>query len=489
MTWMRRFLVLGATLLPAPALAHGFGRLYNLPVPFWLYAWGAAAALLVSFLVVGYFVTVRRAAAPAAGGELTGAPWVERLRRWRILPALQLIGVALLVLCIVTGLFGSRDPYRNFSMTFFWIVFLLAFAYLTALVGNLYAAISPWRVIVAALGRRWRSFARGRVPYPAWLGDWPALGFYMALIAYELFGRSTPFSLGSALLGYTVLNLAGAWLVGAAAWFEHCEFFGLFLRLLAKMAPLDYRPAAAPGGRGSLRWRLPFAGLLEDRPESLSRVAFLLFMLSSTAFDGLRATQSWVFLFWKSALLEDWLGRPPFMAYNLLRPWYAGFEVAGLIASPFVYLGIYLSFVGLARAVARSARPLRELALDFAYTLLPIALVYNVTHYFTLLLGQGLKIFSLASDPFGWGWNLFGTATSFRATILPEMGAVWHTQVGLILLGHIVSVVLAHVVALRVFPTQRQAVLSQVPMLGLMVVFTVAGLWILAQPLTAVRSM
>jgi hypothetical protein len=73
---------------------------------------------------------------------------------------------------------------------------------------------------------------------------------------------------------------------------------------------------------------------------------------------------------------------------------------------------------------------LRELALDFGYTLLPIALVYNMTHYATLILTDGMKIVSLLSDPFGWNWNLFGTAHLLRAPILPGMGLVWHTQSG-----------------------------------------------------------
>ncbi len=117
--------------------------------------------------------------------------------------------------------------------------------------------------------------------------------------------------------------------------------------------------------------------------------------------------------------------------------------------------------------------------------MLPIALVYHVTHYSTLILTQGVKIVSLVSDPFGWGWNLFGTAFTFRAPILPDLGIVWHTQVALILLGHVASVWLAHLVALRVFADRRAAALSQLPMLALMVLFTIAGLWILAQPLTA----
>ena len=116
---------------------------------------------------------------------------------------------------------------------------------------------------------------------------------------------------------------------------------------------------------------------------------------------------------------------------------------------------------------------------------MPIALVYSATHYSTLILTQGLKLVSLFSDPFGWDWNLFGTLRLWRAPILPEMGTVWHTQVGLILLGHILGVYASHVVALRIFPTRSKALLSQLPLLLLMVGFTVAGLWILAQPLTA----
>ena len=96
---------------------------------------------------------------------------------------------------------------------------------------------------------------------------------------------------------------------------------------------------------------------------------------------------------------------------------------------------------------------------------------------------------SLLSDPFGWGWNLFGSAQLLRAPILPAMGTVWHTQVSLILLGHVLSVGVAHRIALRLWPDRRQAMLSQLPMLLLMVAFTVAGLWILAQPLTSERML
>ena len=474
--------------VPFAAEAHGFGRLYNLPVPFWLYAWGAAAALLVSFLVAGFFATAAPAGTAAPGRDLAGARWVGVLRRARVVAILRALALFALLLAIATGFLGSRDPYRNFSMTAFWVVFVLAFAYVTALIGDLYAAINPWRTLADALARLWRGYARGRVAYPRALGDWPALAFYLAFIWFELFGQGKPFALAVALLAYTLANLFGVWLVGAAAWFRHCEFFAVFLRLVALMAPIEYRPARGDN-EPLLRWRWPLAGVLQERPERLSTVVFALFMLSSTAFDGLKATQSWVMLFWSdpTGLLTAWLGARPIQAYATALSWWNAWETSWLLVSPFVYFGAYALFIALARLLARSQRPLRELLLDFGYTLLPIALVYHVTHYFTLILTQGVKIVSLVSDPFGWGWNLFGTAFVFRAPILPDLGLVWHTQVALILLGHIASVWLAHLVALRVFASRRAAALSQVPMLALMVLFTVFGLWILAQPLTTMR--
>jgi hypothetical protein len=447
-----RILAAAAALAPASAAAHGFGALYNLPVPFWLYAWGAGCALVLSFLVVGFFASAA-VAPPLSRRDEDELPAPR--------PILSTIAVFLLLLTIATGFFGNRDPYRNFSMTFFWIVFVLGVPYLTALIGNFWPLLNPWRALT-----KWsQAWSRGRIAYPAWLGDWPALALYLAFIWFELFGLGRPVPLAKMLTAYTALNLVGVWLVGAKAWFCHCELFSVFLQLIARI------------GRG----------LSRTRPESMSTVAFVLAMLSTTAFDGLRATQWWVGLFWQdptgivTALAES----KPILVFPKLRSWYIAWETFWLLASPFVYLAVYVAFIALVKLVTRTPRTVRELALDFAYTLLPIVLVYNATHYSTLILTQGLKIVSLASDPFGWGWNLFGTATMLRRPILPPMGVVWHSQVALILIGHIASVYCAHRVALRLFPTRGKALASQLPMLVLMVMFTVAGLWILAQPLTA----
>ncbi|MES2489702.1 MAG: hypothetical protein V4607_07910 [Pseudomonadota bacterium] len=465
---------------PGLVFAHSFGRLYNLPVPFWMYAYGAAAALAVSFLLIGYFVSVGSAVSITPSRDLRNASWVVALRRFRLMSVLKIGSLLGLLMCLLTGFFGSQNPYYNFSMTFFWIVFVLGFTYLTACVGDLYASINPWKVMADALNRVVSGFTHGRFAYPAALSHWPALLLYMAFIYIELFAHTKPFSLATILSAYTALNLLGVWLVGSAAWFRYCEFFSVFLGLIARMAPLDYAP-------GKLRLRPPFMGLLETRAENYALLLFVLFALSSTAFDGLRETLPWVNIFWadKFNILTPILGKPPVYFYAMLRPIYAIYETVCLLLSPFLYLAVYLLFIAMTKWITRSSLTVRELALRFTFSLLPIALVYNITHYYTLIYTQGVKIVSIASDPFGLGWNIFGTAYFFRAPLLPDMGSIWHTQVGLIVFGHIVSVYLAHVEALRTFETPRKALLSQLPMLGLMMLFTASGLWILAQPITS----
>ncbi len=469
---------------PLIGQAHSFGRIYNLPVPFWLYAWGSAAALIASFLVVGIFVTSREQVSGPAKRDISGHFLIEYFRSFRLLTLLQVLSVAGLLLCIATGLWGSRSPYSNFNMTFFWIVFMLGYAYLTAITGDLYCRINPWRVMAESLQKFFSKFGTGLYVYPEKLGVWPAVILYMAFIWIELFGRTLPYSLGLLLLAYSVINFIGVAVIGIKSWFRYCEFLSVFMRLLAAMAPIEIvRPDDGSETRISLR--MPFTGLIDSPAEKSGLLVFILFMLSSTAFDGLRETIVWQKIYWGD--LYNWkiqalAGNDPLTAFSRASQLFMLWQSFWLLLSPFIYLLVYLLFIWLMRLLTRVSVSVKQLSQEFAFSLLPIVLVYNITHYYTLIQSQGVKIVSLMSDPFGWGWNLFGTARWLQRAIIPDAGTVWHVQVGLIVLGHIVSVYVAHVVALRIFPTHRQAVISQIPMLFLMVIFTVAGLWILSQP-------
>lgn len=471
---MRRAAVaLSALAVASSAQAHSFGKLYNLPVPLWLYLYGAVAALLLSFLVMAWFS--RHAAASAVplapqGGALRVHPLLRR--------GAQAVSLALLSLMIFSGFAGSQNAYQNFNMSAFWIGFVLGFAYLVALCGPLYNALNPWRLLVRGI-EQFTGQWRGCIKAPARFGVLPALLLYLAFIWVELFGATTPCSLSVLLCVYTLINLIGSGIFGTRAWFRQGEFFAVFLYWLACCSPLHWQA-------GRVRWQWPFSGLLHARATHCSSVIFILFMLSSTAFDGLRETVPWVKLFWKDLYAPLWqplLGDNVVQSYPQLKVIYLMWQSAALLLSPFVYCAAYLLCLKLAQVLTRSPRSLRTLALLFAPTLVPIALVYHLTHYFTLLYTQGAQLPWLLSDPLGtgseWAWRWLGEPS---AHIL-DAGVVWHTQVGLIVLGHIVSVVLAHRVALQVFATRRAATLSQLPMLLLMMLYTGSGLWILAQPL------
>jgi hypothetical protein len=462
------------------ALAHVIGVVYNLPIPFWMYAFAASAALALSFLIVGWFVTAQN----AARNFRTIALGVPRARIFGLgLSLLRAMSLAGLGLTILTGLFGPANPYANFSVIFFWVIFALGFMYATALVGDVYAMLNPWRQVCDGLERRHPGLFRGRTPYPVWLGYYPALALYMGFIWLELFGQVSPHTLGLILLAYSVLNIACAVVFGSEAWFRHGELFAVFLRLVGSMAPLNYGADRPSGPPERIELQQPFIGLVRKPADHFSLLLFVLFMLSSTAFDGIHETRTWVLVFWKDIYpsLNALMGRP----YLFYVDFYYYWQWAMLFLSPFLYLAIYLVFVWLMKLVTRTERTVGDLALQFTFSLIPIAFVYNVTHYFALLLAEGPSIVPMLSDPFGAGWNLFGTARSFHPPLILLAEQVWHAQVGLILFGHIVSVYLAHVQALKLFPAGRLGVWSQLPMLALMMLLTTIGLRILSLPISA----
>jgi hypothetical protein len=106
-----------------------------------------------------------------------------------------------------------------------------------------------------------------------------------------------------------------------------------------------------------------------------------------------------------------------------------------------------------------------------------------VAHYYTYLLIQGQAIIALVSDPFGWGWNLFGTAGHQINPGFVGADTVWYSQVALIVGGHVIAVYLSHVAALGLFRNSKLAMRSQYPMVALMMLYTTFSLWILSQPI------
>ncbi len=457
--------------LPKIVSAHSFGIIYNLPVPFWIYLYGGVVTMLASFLLIGYFFnkeTSRQA-------ENSNSQHVKiNLSEYRVvnyfsqnyfLKILKIISIFFFLLTILAGALGENSSFLNINMNLFWIIFVLGLTYLSALLGDIYNFINPWKILTGWL------IGKNEAPwiiYPKWLGYYPALLFYFIFIWIELIGQNTPFKLSIILILYTILNDLGVLLVGEKNWFKYCEFFSVFFKTISRISPIEYRAQ-------EIHFRSPLIQLTKEKAEHSSLLIFILFMLSSTAFDGFKETIVFSKFYWTHV---DNILRPIFSTNS-----YHIFETIILLISPFIFLTIYLFLIQLTKIIAKSSTPLNNLALQFIFSMIPIALVYNIAHYYTLIFTEGPNIFRLISDPFGFGWNLFHTVDKTFGIIL-DASFVWHSQVAFILIGHILSVYLTHIVALNIFTYKKRAFWSQFPMLILMIIYTMVGLWILSQPLT-----
>jgi len=142
---------------------------------------------------------------------------------------------------------------------------------------------------------------------------------------------------------------------------------------------------------------------------------------------------------------------------------------------------VVLTYLAAVEGVRRLVHAPRSLVSDFVLPLVPISFAYLVAHYFSLFVIQGQFVFLLISDPFGRGWDLFGTIM-FQpnlAVLSPE--TVWYVQVAALVVGHVAGLAIAHDRAVSLFEERGDALRSQYPMLALMVLYTVGGLWLLSQ--------
>jgi len=460
-----------------PAAAHGFGQRYDLPLPLSFYLFGTAAAVILSFIVVALF------ARHTPGDQ--GYPRIDlggyRLCRWLTHPVLRgffkLIAAGLFILAVLAGFIGDQDPYFNIAPTLVWIIWWVGLAMVSAFLGDLWRLINPWRSLFDMADRVYRRLT-GRpglawgLPYPAALGVWPAVGLLFAISWTELVFPSpaVPANIAWLAVLYSLITWGGMALFGSATWVSRGEVFAIFFGLFARFAPTE------PSERGlALR---PFgAGLLDSAPASASMVAFVLLVLAGVLYDGLLTTPEWAEAERFVIAVVPGLGRSGSIIV----------KTVGLVVFWAVFLAAFLAVSAAMSRVAGHGSP-RDMAHGFVLTLVPIAIAYHLAHYLAYLLTQGQYIVLLISDPFGFGWNLLGTA-GYRIDIA-IVGArfAWYAAAISIVVGHIAAVYLADVRAHQLLGTRAAALRAQVPLTALMVVYTFVSLSILSEPIVERRA-
>jgi len=459
------------------AAAHGFGERYELPLPLSLYLFGGAAVVALSFVVFGLFLREPKAERADARLDLSAGALGRTLLHPTLRRLVKFAAVGLFAVTLLAAFIGDQNPYRNLAPTLVWIIWWVGFAYVSAFVGDLWRLINPWANLFEASSWLVQRLSGRRLSldaaYPAALGAWPACTLLLAFAWIELVYPSpaVPLHLGWLAIAYSFVTWSGMFLFGRAAWLENGEAFALFFGLLSRLAPTE-----TVKGRLYLR---PFgAGLRQHLSLPLSKVAFVLLMLSSVLYDGLLATPQW-------ADFESSLAP----ALSGVGPW--GPVVAktlGLIGLWLLFVGAFLAISAVMSALAGHRPGALDVARAFALTLIPIVLGYHVAHYLVYLLIQGQYIIPLVSDPFGFGCNLLGTA-DYRVDIaLAGARFTWYLALAAIVVGHVAAVYLAHARAPAVFKAPGAALRTQIPLTGLMVVYTFIGLSIIAEPIVDTRA-
>lgn len=474
-----------------PVLGHAIGEVFTLPVPLALYLGGAALAVAASFVIS---VLALKPAGPvphyptrAVAGGVSRTSSV----------LLQALGLAWWLGAIVSGYLV--DPISPLPAVLFWIGIWVGLPLVAVLFGNPWPSLSPFRTLFGLLEAGARLLGAQRLEpalaYPAALRRWPAVALLFAAVWCELVlpDGSVPATVANLLVAYTLLTLAGMAAFGRVAWLRNAELFEVLLGWFGRVGPIGRRAvdpevcqgcteecdparcidcpecvAAAEPGELRAELRPWFAGLTEVRGAGWSDAAFIVLALAAVSYDGLKETSFW------GSLMQPFFST----AFDIFGALNAVLlvQTLGLLAVWAVFLGAFATAAWLTRSLHdpdRAVPPLGATAGAYAATLLPIAGGYLLAHYLTIVVQGGIWLPALLADPL--------------LTVAPNLdwiptAAIWYLSVAAIVVGHVVAVVLAHRLALRDAPARP--VVAGLPLVALMVSYTVLSLWIIAAPIT-----
>ncbi len=413
--------------------------------------WAAGFAVASSFVALGAFWGRPLLEAAANGRELPG--WMQP-RIW-MFAVTKLLGVGMFGVLMYAAWFGNDTATVNIAGDAFYIVFWVGLQIASAVLGDIWSAFNPFITIAdSAAWLKAKIAPRSTEPnIDTEVSVWPAVvaigSFAWLELAYH--SAAEPRSVAIYLTAYSVAILGGAARFGRR-FVRRADGFGMLMTIISSVSPLHRDNA------GRLRLRAPLAGV-SKLPVVPGTVAFILVVLGSTTFDGFTRSSTWGRVAggstgWSLTFINT-------IGLSL---------VVGLVA---------LAFLGAIRAMSNITGDSEiELADVFGPTLVTIMVAYTVAHYFSLLVLDGQRFIIQVSDPFGRGWDLFGTKDYAINWALVSTGLIAWVQTTAIAVGHVMAVAAAHDRAISRYERET-ALRSQYSMLAVMIAYTVVGLFIL----------
>jgi hypothetical protein len=432
--------------LPLGVAAHATDQAFVALLPTGVYS--AAGVAAVALTVAALFLVPDR---------LTRAMFAHRALSERHTEgprtAASLLSLAVLAGLLATGLWGPRDPVSNLLPLVFWTLGWAGLVSLTGVIGDIWRWLNPWCGLYRVIAPRWRQY-----PVPETWGRWPALLLLIGFTAFLLadIAPADPARLALFVGVYWAVTMIGL-LIAGPSWLAQVELGHAISGAYARLAALA---RSAPSGIGGPGWRL-----LE--PQQAGAGAFALTLLAAGSFDGLNETFWWLGLIGVNPL--EFPGRSAVVGQTL----------AGLLAALVLLFAAFGATVWAGLRLGGTGVGFREAAGRLALSILPIALVYHVAHYLPSFLVDIQYTAAALADLLGLG-HVHVTTGFFNR--LDTVRVLWLTQAGLVVLGHVWSVLLAHRIALDLFGGGRRATMATLPLSLFMIAYTFLGLWLLASP-------
>jgi len=439
----------------APVWAHAADQGFVLLLPTTAYIIGGTAVVVLSIL---FLVFVKPGAIDTAMQPIT-IPFKARklpLRIW-----CQALAGVCLALLILIGLRGPTDPQANLLPLVIWTVWWMLLFVVQALIFDIWSWVNPFPVVHRML----MSEDHGVLNLPSQLSIWPAVVLMAAFQGFVLADTAPndPGRLAVFVLAYWGGTIAGMIVFGREAWLKQVECFSVLFNLIGSLRIGESNRLGLPG------WQL-----LQQRAYDLSHATFVLVILAAGSFDGLYETFWWLAAIGVNPL--EYPGRTALVVPTLIGL-YGGILALMVILGLAVFCGLKLVSEGVSFKAA---------FVNFAITLLPIAVGYHFAHYFVTFLVQIQIVAASLADPLAQGWNLFGLG-NLRVligflTVPQNVKLIWFTQAGVVVLSHILAVVLCHRTAEAFVSSRRDILMIQLGLSILMIFYTIFGLWLLASP-------
>ena len=404
------------------SLNHGVVNVGDLPIPFDIVLNSSALVVLITFVYL-----------KVSWKESIITPRQEVFNDRQNFIG-KLFGIIILFLLVAPGIFGNESSKTSVAPLILWVFLWIGVPVLGLLFGDIYSRFNPLNLFSL----------KSEKPESVYF----ACILFIGLTWFELVWRKPGNPLNIAIVLITLFVCVN------------------LLRYFLKKSLIEVDPLLLLHylySKLKLFNSKPYFRSLLDNIGNLAKLKgieyFVLLMIGTVTYDGLRETTFWY---------NQFGSRTDDMGFSTMM-----FLIMNLGTILFYRFACFFAI-----KVGGSDLKLNHVSNLFGHTMLPIAFAYHVTHYLTLLLFESQTFFYRFNDPIGIGMNILNVEEPTINYFIEPL-VIWGIQVAVTLLGHMLSVVLAHDLSVKLFGHQ-QSDKTQYIFLFITVALTLQALFVLS---------